>query len=60
MTARRSLPPLSRLRDRLGRLPATERTIVYRKVCQRHLDAAVIVPPRSSAVPSGTAETAPT
>src|SRR5437762_11238733 len=27
---------------------------------QRHPDAAVIVPPRSSAVPSATAETAPT
>jgi hypothetical protein len=35
-------------------------TIVYREVCQRHPDAAVIVPPRSSAVPSATAETAPT
>ena len=33
--------------------------LVYREVCQRHPDAAVIVPPRSSAVPSATAETAP-
>jgi hypothetical protein len=32
---------------------------VYREVCQRHPDAPVIVPPRSSAVPSATAETAP-
>ena len=35
-------------------------TMSYREVCQRHPDAAVIVPPRSSAVPSATAETAPT
>jgi len=33
---------------------------VYDAVATRHADAAVIVPPRSSAVPSGTAETAPT
>ena len=33
---------------------------VYGEVAGRHPDAAVIVPPRSSAVPSGTAETAPT
>jgi hypothetical protein len=33
---------------------------VYETVAERHLDAAVIVPPRSSAVPSKTAETAPT
>jgi hypothetical protein len=31
-----------------------------REVCQRHPDATVIVPPRLSAVPSATAETAPT
>jgi hypothetical protein len=37
-----------------------DRDDVYREVCQRHPDAAVIVPPRSSAVPSATAETAPT
>src|SRR4029077_14175250 len=30
------------------------------EVCQRHPHAAVIVPPRSSAVPSATAQTAPT
>jgi hypothetical protein len=33
---------------------------VYAEVGARHPNAAVIVPPRSSAVPSGTAETAPT
>src|SRR6185312_8322895 len=35
---------------------AYDRDDVYREVCQRHPDAAVIVPPRSSAVPSATAE----
>jgi hypothetical protein len=39
---------------------AYDRDGVYREVCQRHPDAAVIVPPRSSGVPSATAETAPT
>ena len=39
---------------------AYDRDDVYSVVCQRHRDAAVIVPPRSSAVPSATAETAPT
>jgi len=39
---------------------AYDRNDVYREVCQRHPDAAVIVPPRSSAVPSATAETTPT
>jgi hypothetical protein len=39
---------------------AYDRDDIYREVCQRHPDAAVIVPPRSSAVPSATAETAPT
>jgi Transposase DDE domain len=33
---------------------------VYNGVAERHPAAAVVVPPRSSAVPSGTAETAPT
>ena len=33
---------------------------VYAAVAARHPEAAVIVPPRSSAVPSDTAETAPT
>ena len=39
---------------------AYDRDDVYREVRQRHADAAVIVPPRSSAVPSATAQTAPT
>jgi len=39
---------------------AYDRDDVYREVCRRHPDAAVIVPPRSSALPSATAETAPT
>src|SRR5690242_8315466 len=33
---------------------------VYAAVADRHPDAAVIVPPRTTAVPSGTADTAPT
>ena len=33
---------------------------VYAGVAERHPEAAVIVPPRSSAVPSNTAETVPT
>jgi hypothetical protein len=39
---------------------AFDRDDVYAEVAARHPDADVIVPPRSSAVPSGTAETAPT
>ena len=39
---------------------AYDRDDVYEAVTQRHPGAAVIVPPRSSAVPSRTAETAPT
>jgi hypothetical protein len=39
---------------------AYDRNDVYREVCQRHPDAPVIVSPRSSAVPSATARTAPT
>src|SRR3984957_10080962 len=38
---------------------AYDRDDVYREVCQRHPDAAVIVPPRSGAVPSAMADTAP-
>ena len=33
---------------------------VYASVAERHPEAAVVVPPRASAVPSDTAETAPT
>ncbi len=39
---------------------AYDRDDVYAAVAARHPDADVIVPPRSSAVPSDTAETAPT
>jgi Transposase DDE domain len=39
---------------------AYDRDDVYREVCQRHPEATVIVPPRSNAVPSATAESAPT
>ncbi len=39
---------------------AYDRDDVYAEVAARHPDAAVVVPPRSSAVPSDTAETAPT
>src|ERR1700741_4546248 len=62
MTARRSDRCLSRLPDRLRRLPAMERTIATMSTVRSAsvIRAAVIVPPRSSAVPSATAETAPT
>jgi hypothetical protein len=39
---------------------ALDRDEVYAEVAARHPEAAVIVPPRSGAVPSDTAETAPT
>jgi hypothetical protein len=39
---------------------AYDQDSVYRTVIERHPDAAVIVPPRSTAVPSETARTAPT
>src|SRR4051794_24901526 len=39
---------------------AYDRTDVYAEVAVRHPDAAVVVPPRANAVPSDTAETAPT
>ena len=39
---------------------AYDRDDVYAAVAARHPDAEVVVPPRSSAVPSATAETAPT
>jgi hypothetical protein len=39
---------------------ANDQDGVYAEVAARHPNAAVIVPPRSSAVPSDTAETAPT
>jgi hypothetical protein len=39
---------------------AYDRDDVYAEVAVRHPDAAVVVPPRANAVPSDTAETAPT
>src|SRR3954462_10225556 len=39
---------------------AYDQDSVYAAVADRHPDAAVIVPPRTTAVPSGTADTAPT
>jgi hypothetical protein len=39
---------------------AYDRNDVYAEVAVRHPDAAVVVPPRANAVPSDTAETAPT
>src|SRR3954462_131479 len=39
---------------------AYDQESVYAAVAERHPDAAVVVPPRSTAVPSATAETAPT
>jgi hypothetical protein len=39
---------------------AYDRAEVYSDVAERHPDATIIVPPRSSAVPSETAESAPT
>jgi hypothetical protein len=39
---------------------AYDQDAVYAAVAERHPDAAVIVPPRTTAVPGGTAETAPT
>ncbi|PZW48588.1 DDE family transposase [Humitalea rosea] len=39
---------------------AYDQDSVYGEVAARHPDAAVVLPPRSSAVPSATAETAPT
>ncbi len=39
---------------------AYDREDVYAEVTARHPDAAVVVPPRATAVPSEAAETAPT
>jgi len=39
---------------------AYDQDTVYATVAEHHPDAAVIVPPRTTAVPGGTAETAPT
>ncbi len=39
---------------------AHDQGLVYAGVAERHPEAAVVVPPRATAVPSGTAESAPT
>ena len=59
-------PPSGPCSIRLGELAsftgdgAYDRADVYGAVAERHPEAAVVVPPRRDAVPSGTAETAPT
>src|SRR5207237_6125246 len=63
MTARRSVPCWSRLRARLRRLPVTAPMIATMSTVSlpaSSADAAVIVPPRSGAVPSAMADSAPT
>jgi hypothetical protein len=56
-------PLLDRVDDPAASLTgdgAYDREDVYGAVAERHPEAAVLVPPRRDAVPSGTAETAPT
>ena len=63
MTARRSVPCSTRLMGPVASFTgdgAYDQDGVYSAVAARHPEAAVIVPPRSNAVPSETAETAPT
>src|SRR5690349_5386081 len=62
MTAPASGPCSTRSRARWRRTGdgAYDREDVYDAVAERHPEAVVIVPPRRDAVPSGTAETAPT
>src|SRR5215207_3720659 len=63
MTARKLVPCSTKWTDLSPRSPATARMIrrVFTAVSPRAIpEAAVIVPPRSSAVPSATTETAPT
>src|SRR4051812_3875185 len=63
MMARRLVPCSTRSTARSPRLLATgayDQESVYSGVAARHPEAAVIVPPRSTAVPSDMAETAPT
>jgi len=58
-----SVPCLIGLTVRSPRSPLTAPTIrmaFYGEVAARHPEASVIVPPRSNAVPSDTAQTAPT
>src|SRR3712207_1539371 len=63
MMARRSVPCSSRSRGRWCPLPAMVRTTGRTstpRVAARHPEAAMVVPPRASAVPSDAVETAPT
>ena len=63
MTARKLVPLLDQLDGRIASFTgdgAYDQEGVYASVAARHPEAAVIVPPRSTAVPSDTAETAPT
>jgi hypothetical protein len=56
-------PPLDQVADLVASFTgdgAYDRDDAYGAVAERHTEAAVVVPPRASAVPSGTAETAPT
>ncbi|MFH5926890.1 IS5 family transposase [Roseomonas xinghualingensis] len=56
-------PLLDQVADRIASFTADgayDQDGVYAEIAARHPDAAVIVPPRSGAVPSATAETAPT
>jgi hypothetical protein len=56
-------PLLDQVDDPLASLTgdgAYDRVDVYGAVAERHPEAAVVVPPRRDAAPSGTAETAPT
>ncbi len=56
-------PLLDRIEERLASFTgdgAYDQEGVTASVSSRHPDAAIIVPPRSTAVPSDTAETAPT
>ena len=63
MTARRSGPCSIRSRAAVASFTgdgAYDRGDVYDAVAERHPEAAVVVPPRTGAVPSETAETEPT
>ncbi len=63
MTAHRPAPLLDRVDGPVASFTgdgAYDQDGVYGEVAARHPDADVVVPPRSGAVPSDTAETAPT
>jgi transposase len=53
-------PPLERIDGPVSADGAYDGEPIYRTVAERHPDAAVVIPPRSTAVPSDTAETEPT